>query len=145
MELSDWFKGFEDGIARLTETQKETFFRECGRNCVQCGTLQIYKDLYEQATGDLDRFFAIADEQPGVRCETVEKGTVYDLYFLECTCELHKRGYVSTPLLCECSRQSIIYVLHSLWPGKTFNVTICESVLRGSKHCKMRISALHNG
>ena len=28
MELSDWFKGFEDGIARLTETQRETFFRE---------------------------------------------------------------------------------------------------------------------
>lgn len=50
MELSDWFRGFEDGIARLTETQRETFFRECGRNCVQCGTLQIYKDLYEQAT-----------------------------------------------------------------------------------------------
>ena len=70
---------------------------------------------------------------------------VYNLYFSECTCELHKRGYVSTPLLCECSRQSIIYVLHSLWPGKTFNVTICESVLRGSKHCKMRISVLHNG
>ena len=145
MELSNWFKGFEDGIAKLSEEQRETFFRECGRNCVQCGTLQVYKDLYEQAAGDLDRFFAIADEQPGVRCETVEKDAVYNLYFLECTCELHKRGYVSTPLLCECSRQSIIYVLQSLWKDRTFQVTICESILRGSQHCKMRISALHNG
>ena len=99
MELSNWFKGFEDGIAKLSEEQRETFFRECGRNCVQCGTLQVYKDLFEQAAGDLDRFFAIADEQPGVRCETVEKDAVYNLYFLECTCELHKRGYVSTPLM----------------------------------------------
>ena len=49
MELSNWFKGFEKGIAKLSEEQRETFFRECGRNCVQCGTLQIYKDLYEQA------------------------------------------------------------------------------------------------
>ena len=145
MELSNWFKGFEDGIAKLSEEQRETFFRECGRNCVQCGTLQVYKDLYEQAAGDLDRFFAIADEQPGVRCETVEKDAVYNLYFLECTCELHKRGYVSTPLLCECSRQSIIYVLQSLWKDRTFQVTICESILRGSQHCKMRISVLHNG
>ena len=80
MELSNWFKGFEDGIAKLSEEQRETFFRECGRNCVQCGTLQVYKDLYEQAAGDLDRFFAIADEQPGVRCETVEKDAVYNLY-----------------------------------------------------------------
>lgn len=141
MELSNWFKGFEDGIAKLSEEQRETFFRECGRNCVQCGTLQVYKDLYEQAAGDLDRFFAIADEQPGVRCETVEKDAVYNLYFLECTCELHKRGYVFTPLLCECSRQSIIYVLQSLWKDRTFQVTICESILRGSQHCKMRIEA----
>lgn len=142
MELSNWFKGFEDGIAKLSEEQRETFFRECGRNCVQCGTLQVYKDLFEQAAGDLDRFFAIADEQPGVRCETVEKDAVYNLYFLECTCELHKRGYVSTPLLCECSRQSILYVLHSLWVNRTFRVTICESILRGDQHCKMQIETI---
>ena len=115
MEFTDWFKGFEKGIAKLSEEQRETFFRECGRNCVQCGTLQIYKDLYEQAAGDLDRFFAIADELPGV---TVEKDAVYNLYFLECTCGLHKQGYVSTPMLCECSRQSILYVLHSLWQDR---------------------------
>lgn len=146
MELSNWFKGFEDGIAKLSEEQRETFFRECGRNCVQCGTLQVYKDLYEQVAGDLDRFFAIADEQPGVRCETVEKDAVYNLYFLECTCELHKRGYVSTPLLCECSRQSILYVLHSLWKDKAFRVTICESILRGNQHCKIQIETIgYNG
>jgi hypothetical protein len=146
LELSNWFKGFEDGIAKLSEEQRETFFRECGRNCVQCGTLQVYKDLYEQAAGDLDRFFAIADEQPGVRCETVEKDAVYNLYFLECTCELHKRGYVSTPLLCECSRQSILYVLHSLWKDKAFRVTICESILRGNQHCKIQIETIdYNG
>lgn len=146
MELSNWLKGFEDGIAKLSEEQREIFFRECGRNCVQCGTLQVYKDLYEQAAGDLDRFFAIADEQPGVRCETVEKDAVYNLYFLECTCELHKRGYVSTPLLCECSRQSILYVLHSLWKDKAFRVTICESILRGNQHCKIQIETIdYNG
>ena len=141
MDLADWFKGFEKGITKLPEAQRETFFRECGKNCVQCGTLQIYKDLYEQAAGDFDQFFAKANELPGVRCETIEKGSVYNLYFLEGTCELHKQGYVSTPLLCECSKQSILYVLHSLWNDRTFRVTICESILRGSQHCKMRIEA----
>lgn len=142
MELSDWFKGFEKGIAKLAAEQREQFFSECGKHCVQCGTLQVYKDLYEQATGDLDRFFAIADEQPGVRCETVEKDAVYNLYFLECTCELHKRGYVSTPLLCECSRQSILYVLQSLWKDRTFQVIIRESILRGDQYCKMQIETI---
>ena len=139
MELSDWFKGFENGIVELPEAQRETFFRECGKNCVQCGTLQIYKDLYEQAAGDLDQFFAKANELPGVRCETIEKGSVYNLYFLECTCGLYKQGYVSTPLLCECSRQSILYVLQLLWKNRKFNVAICGSILRGNPECKMRI------
>ncbi len=40
MDLSDWFKGFEKGIAKLTAEQREQFFSECGKHCVQCGTLQ---------------------------------------------------------------------------------------------------------
>ena len=139
MELADWFKGFEKGIAKLTAEQREQFFSECGKHCVQCGTLQIYKYLYEQAAGDLDQFFAKANELPGVRCEMIEKGSVYNLYFLECTCGLHKQGYVSTPLLCECSRQSILYVLHSLWKNRQFKLSICGSILRGNPECKMRI------
>ena len=142
MDLADWFKGFEKGIAKLTGEQREQFFSECGKHCVQCGTLQIYKNLYEEATGDLDQFFAKANELPGVRCEIVKKGSVYNLYFLECTCGLHKQGYVSTPLLCECSRQSILYALHSLWKDRTFRVTICESILRGDQDCKMQIETI---
>lgn len=141
MELSDWFKGFEKGIARLSSEQREAFFSECGKNCVQSGTLQVYKTLYEDAHGDLDIFFLKANELPGVRCEIAEKGTVYHLYFTECTCDLSRSGYVRTPLLCECSRQSILYVLHSLWKGKRFQVTLCNSILRGSDDCKIRIKA----
>ena len=83
MELSDWFKGFEKGIVKLTAEQREQFFSECGKHCVQCGTLQVYKELYEKANGDIDVFFPEANELPGVRCETIEKGSVYNLYFLE--------------------------------------------------------------
>ena len=121
MELSNWFKGFEDGIAKLSEEQRETFFRECGRNCVQCGTLQVYKDLYEQAAGDLDRFFAIADEQPGVRCETVEKDAVYNLYFLECTWNVHANctsGAMSLHL-CSVNAQGKAFFTSCIHYGKT--------------------------
>ena len=57
---------------------------------------------------------------------------------------LHRQGYVSTPLLCECSKQSILHVLHSLWKDKAFRVTICESILRGSQQCKMLIETTNN-
>ena len=136
MELSDWFKGFEKGISCLDPEQRASFFSECGKNCVKCGTLQIYQKLYEKANGNLDTFFLEANELPGVRSEIIEKRTVYHLYL---------QGYVSTPLLCECSKQSILYVLRSLWKGKTFRVTIRESILRGGQHCKMRIETTGNG
>lgn len=139
MELSNWFKGFEKGIARLSSEQRAAFFSKCGKNCVECGTLQIYQKLYEDAHGDIDEFFAQANKLPGVKCEIVEKGSTYHLYFTECTCGLHQKGYVSTPLLCECSKQSILYVLHSLWKDSVFRVTLCHSILQGNESCKMRI------
>ena len=103
------------------------------------GTLSVYQQLYERAQGDMDTFFQMANELPGVRGEVVEKGRVFRLVFLECTCELCKKGYVTTPLLCECSRQSVIYSLQCLWKDKHFIVTLCHSILRGGTDCEMRI------
>ena len=141
MELSDWFKGFEKGIARLSPEQRSAFFSECGKNCVDGGTLSIYRKLYEDAEGDMDVFFQLANGLPGVKGEVVEKGRIYYLTFLECTCHLCKKGYVTTPMLCECSRQSVLYSLQSLWKGRDFQVKLCHSILQGGKDCKMRIEA----
>ena len=142
MELSDWFKGFEKGIARLSPEQRSAFFSECGKNCVDGGTLSIYRKLYEDAGGDMDVFFQLANGLPGVKGEVVEKGKVYYLTFLECTCHLCKKGYVTTPMLCECSRQSVLYSLQSLWKGQDFQVKLCHSILQGEPNCKMRIEVV---
>ncbi len=142
MELSDCFKGFEKGIARLSPEQRSAFFSECGKNCVDGGTLSIYRKLYEDAGGDMDVFFQLANGLPGVKGEVVEKGRIYYLTFLECTCHLCKKGYVTTPMLCECSRQSVLYSLQSLWKGRDFQVKLCHSILQGEPDCKMRIEVI---
>ena len=142
MKLSDWFKGFEKGIARLSPEQRSAFFSECGKNCVDGGTLSIYRKLYEDAEGDMDVFFQLANGLPGVKGEVVEKGRIYYLTFLECTCHLCKKGYVTTPMLCECSRQSVLYSLQSLWKGRDFQVKLCHSILQGEPDCKMRIEVV---
>ena len=142
MELSNWFKGFQKGIARLSPEQRSAFFSECGRNCVNGGTLSIYRKLYEDAGGDVDVFFQLANGLPGVKGEVVEKGRIYYLTFLECTCHLCKKGYVTTPMLCECSRQSVLYSLRSLWKGRDFQVELCHSILQGEPDCKMRIEVV---
>ena len=142
MGNSDWFKGFEKGIAKLTAEQREQFFSECGKNCVNGGTLSVYRKLYEDAKGDLDVFFQMANDLPGVKGEVVEKGRIYHLIFLACTCDLCKKGYITTPLLCECSRQSVIYSMQSLWKERNFNITLCHSILQGKMDCKIRIEVI---
>lgn len=142
MGNSDWFKGFEKGIAKLTAEQREQFFSECGKNCVNGGTLSVYRKLNEDAKGDLDVFFQMANDLPGVKGEVVEKGRIYHLIFLACTCDLCKKGYITTPLLCECSRQSVIYSMQSLWEELKFNITLCHSILQGKRECKIRIEVI---
>lgn len=142
MGNSDWFKGFEKGIAKLTAEQREQFFSECGKNCVNGGTLSVYRKLNEDAKGDLDVFFQMANDLPGVKGEVVEKGRIYHLIFLACTCDLCKKGYITTPLLCECSRQSVIYSMQSLWEELKFNIMLCHSILQGKRECKIRIEVI---
>lgn len=90
----------------------------------------------------MDVFFQLANGLPGVKGEVVEKGRIYYLTFLECTCHLCKKGYVTTPMLCECSRQSVLYSLQSLWKGRDFQVKLCHSILQGESNCKMRIEVV---
>ena len=82
MDLPDWFKGFEKGIARLSSEQRAAFFSECSKNCVDGGVLSIYRKLYKDANGDMDVFFQMANELPGVRhykifCVNVKYGIQY--------------------------------------------------------------------
>ncbi|NLX18613.1 MAG: hypothetical protein GXY53_04925 [Desulfobulbus sp.] len=140
MEIANWFRGFEKGLNQLSPEQRCCFFSECGKNCViSSGTLSVYQKFYEDVQGNIDAFFQKANELPGVKGEVVEKGRSYRLVFLECTCNLCKKGYVTTPLLCECSRQSVIYSLQSLWKDEHFTVTLCHSILRGGADCELKI------
>lgn len=140
--IKDWFKGFEKAVARLSPEERENFFCECGKNCVQNGVLPIYKQLYTDVEGDLDAFFTKANEFDGVRGEIVECGKSYNLCFTACACHLHISGYVNTPLLCECSRHSVLYTMHTLWQDKKFEVTLCDTILRGNNECKLNIKVI---
>ena len=45
MDIANWFKGFEKGVERLTTEERERFFSECGKNCVNSGVLAVYRGL----------------------------------------------------------------------------------------------------
>lgn len=136
-----WFGGLENALGKMTDGERQNFFHSCGCNCVEQGVLPVYRKVYEQSH-DLDTFFERLNDFDGVRGEVAESHRKYCLYFEHCVCPLHRGGYISSPVMCECSRQSIMHVMQTLEPEKKFEVEICTTVLRGNKECKMEITVV---
>ncbi|MDK2866001.1 MAG: hypothetical protein PWP51_275 [Clostridiales bacterium] len=139
-KINYWFNGFEAGIAALDVVQREKLFKACAQNCIQQRSMTYYRQLYDAVDGDLNAFFESLKDVPGVNCEMIEQNKIYDLCFEKCTCPLHTEGYVKTPMLCECSKQSVLYVMSSLWCELHFDVVLCSTILRGAETCKLKIT-----
>lgn len=138
--LKFWFEGFEKAISKIDQPQRESLFSECGKNCADRWVLNLYKDLFSKVNGDMDLFFEAINGAEGVKGEVVEPGKKYHLSFQKCFCGMHNEGYINSPHLCECSRQSIIYVFQSITPEKNVDVQICSTILRGGEECKFSIT-----
>ena len=52
---------------------------------------------------------------------------------------IYSEGY-NNPQQCECSRQSILYILSQLEPDSQFDVRIENTILRGGGRCTFRIT-----
>ena len=137
--LCSWAKGFENGLNELDKDSRSCLLQQCAKACADTGVLISYQKLYKKVNGDRDAFYRSLSELGGVRGEVVASMTEYYMYFPECGCDLHNDLGVDTPVLCECSRQSIIYVAKSIWQGSKVKVEQLETVLSGDKECKFRI------
>ena len=93
-------------------------FRECG-----CSLDEQYRKY-----GDTDVFFA----------EIIEPGRVYEMGYPRCVCPEARE--TRDPAHCECSRQSVLYILETLLPGKTVTVVTVETVLGGAGKCRFRVT-----
>lgn len=138
--INEWFQWFEKGINDLDPKEREKFFCRCGRGCADTGIKKIYEDLYKASGKKLDTFFPSLNELDDIGGKVVKPGEIYEISFPRCLCDLHKLGYVHSDTICECSRQSILYVMSSLEPGVQFQVDKIATVLGGNKECRFRIT-----
>ena len=114
-------------------------YREEAIECVRDSVLPMQKQLYEKHNGDFDRIFTEEYNNASYMGEVIVPGREYELSYLECTCEKVKSGLRSDPEQCECSRQSVLYVLSQLEPESEFDVRIVDTILRGGDRCTFRI------
>lgn len=131
-------KNIIDGIGELPKDDQEKAFKKCARSCASSGILEEYRKLYEKAGKDPDKYFNSIDFDGCARGSVRVPGKVYELMFPKCLCDLHTEGAVQNGCLCECSKQSVIFVLETIAPEYDWTVTIEETVIRGGDACVIR-------
>lgn len=107
----------------------ENYF-EMAVSCVEDYVLPMQRQIYEKCGGCFDRIYAEAMNTDLYTGKVIEPGHVYELGYRKCTCPKVQSGAIKEPEHCECTRQSILYILDRLEPASVFEVEILETVLR---------------
>ena len=147
------YQGANRPIRVLRLEIKRMRYREEAIECVKDHVLQIHKQIYAKYEGDFDRIYTEGYNSKSYTGRVIEPGKIYELSYLECTCPKVKSylectcpkvkcGLRNHPQQCECSRQSILYILSQLEPDSQFDVRIENTILRGSDRCTFRIMRL---
>lgn len=134
-----WLKGFEKGLDEMTSESRSRLLRHCAKQCADTGVLQAYQKLHQDVNGNRDTFYSRLSELGNVCGEIIVPDKEYRICFPECACDLYCTGGIRSPHLCECSRQSILYVAESIWTGCKLHVEQDGTILSGDKECQFRI------
>lgn len=136
----EWFKGFSEGIGSIDEKSRSCLLNCCAKKCADTGVLAAYQKHFVSVNGNRDEFYRRIDELGGARGEVIIPNKKYAIYFPRCFCDLHTTGGVDSNALCECSRQSIIYIGEKIWGTDTdFTVENKGTVLSGNDECCFHI------
>lgn len=140
--IKEWFGWFEKGIEQFDQREKEKFFSVCGRRCADTGIVKLYKDFYDNSCSDLDMFFSKFTNMKYVGGKIISPGKIYEITFPDCYCDLYTKGYVRTDVICECSRQSILYMLKTVNPEFEYEVETVSTVISGDEECCFRVTVV---
>ncbi len=139
MNEKEFFKNLEDGIVELLQDEQAKVFRQCAENCASSFVLQEMRRQFEECGCSLDTQYKKYGRTEYFYADIIEPGRIYEIGYPKCFCPLVEAGFVKSAVHCECSRQSIIFVLQNLLPDKTIEVETIETVLSGAEKCKFRV------
>lgn len=113
--------------------------RRQAADCVEANVLKEMRRQFEECGRSLDEQYRKYGHTDYFRAEIVKPGSEYIIGYPKCFCPMVASGLVIDPAHCECSRQSIIYVLHDLLPDSKITVKTIETVLSGGDECRFRV------
>lgn len=134
-----FFQAMEEGITNLPQEQKEQIFRPCAEKCAKEYVLEQQRKIFAECNGDMDTFYSRPDTEY-LFTKVIEQGHIYEMGYPGCLCYMYESGFAKSEVICECSRQSIIYILSELLPNKRVTVETVQTVLGGADKCVFRIT-----
>ena len=137
--LDYWFDGFNKSIELLDDEARENIFRECGKACSDSYTKQIYIDEYSSSDTLNDFLERLKIRFPEVSFKVVKDDEIIELTYNFCACDLVKDGYITSSLMCDCSRQSLLYNWGTVFGEGNIKVELQQSILEGNPNCKFLI------
>ena len=115
-------------------------YRDKAVKCVQFTVLPEMHRQFEECGRSLDAQYAKYGDTEFFHGEVVESGHVYIVGYPRCVCPEAMNAPVTDPNFCECSRQSVLYVLEELLPGRKIEVETLHTALTGAENCRFRVT-----
>ena len=130
----------ERSVEALPRQERARLYRHCAEQCAQGYVMGELRRQFVECGSDLDRQYEKYGSSDYFFADIVERGRVYELGSPRCLCPRVADSFACPPGHCECSRQSIVYVLETLLPEKTIQVELMHTVLTGAKECRFRVT-----
>ena len=114
-------------------------YRNKAINCVKDSVLPVMQKQFEECGCSLDEQYKKYGNTEYFFAKIIQPEHIYEIGYPKCFCTDVLCGNNKDISICECSRQSIIYVLENLIPDKKITVETIETVLNGAEQCRFRV------
>lgn len=115
-------------------------YRDKAIHCVKDTILPMQKKQFEECGRCLDEQYKRYGNTEWLSAKTIEPGRVYEIGYPACVCPDVASGKAKDVSHCECSRQSVLYIIGELLPDKKIDVEIIETVLGGADKCRFKVT-----
>jgi len=109
-------------------------------DCVKDTVLPIQRAQFEECGCSLDEQYKKYGNTEMLIARVIEPGHIYEIGYPKCVCDEVLSGKVTEVSHCECSRNSVLYILQDLMPDKDIQVEIIHTVLGGADDCRFKVT-----
>lgn len=115
-------------------------YREKAIDCVKDTVLPIQQAQFEKCGCNYDEMIMKCGVTESLFSRIIEPGHIYEVGYPKCVCGDVISGKVKDPAHCDCSRNSVLYILETLMPDKKITVETLHTVLSGAENCRFKVT-----